>query len=106
MKFSGLLAALGIGLAVIAPTAALSMLGFALAGLGVAAIFPCIFSAAGREGSTALAGVATLGYGGGLMGPPLMGYMVHGFGMQAGFGFLGAVSLGVCFAAARAKLLR
>jgi fucose permease len=106
VAFSGLTAAIGIGLAVVAPSVPLTMLGFGLAGLGVAAVFPCVFSAAGREGPTALAGVATLGYAGGLIGPPMMGYVVHGLGMQAGFGLLGVVSIAVCLAAARASLLR
>jgi hypothetical protein len=32
--------------------------------------------------------------------------MVHGLGMRAGFGFLGVVSVAVCFTAAHSRLLR
>ncbi|MDN3577439.1 MFS transporter [Chitinimonas viridis] len=103
---SSLLAVVGLLIAIFAPTILVATVGFALTGLGVAAVFPCLFSAAGREGATALAGVATLGYSGSLMGPPIMGYVVHGMGLQAGLGFLVLASLGVCVAAMSARLLR
>ncbi|HEY9103390.1 MFS transporter [Chitinimonas sp.] len=103
---SSVLAVVGLLVAIFAPAIAVAVLGFALAGLGVAAVFPVIFSAAGREGAAALAGVATLGYTGALMGPPVMGYMVHGFGLQAGLGLLAATCLGVAVAASRSRLLR
>ncbi|PHV13295.1 MFS transporter [Chitinimonas sp. BJB300] len=100
-----ILAALGIAIAIVAPNVLTAMFGFILTGLGVAAVFPCVFSASGKEGATALAGVATLGYSGSLMGPPLMGYMVQGFGLQAGLVFLALISLVVAFAARRTQLL-
>lgn len=103
---SSLLAAVGIAVAVVAPGVALAVAGFTLAGFGVAAVFPCIFSAAGREGPAALAAVATLGYGGSLLGPPIMGFVVNGLGLQAGLVMLAIVSLAVCVAAGGARLLR
>lgn len=103
---SSCLAALGLLIAIVAPNMLLASMGFALTGLGVAAVFPCVFSAAGRAGAAALAGVATLGYSGSLMGPPIMGYVVHGFGLQAGLAFLALASVGVALAAWRATLLR
>ncbi|QNM98337.1 MFS transporter [Chitinimonas koreensis] len=103
---SSLLAAVGVGSAVLAPSIGPAAFGFALAGLGVAAVFPCLFSAAGREGPAALAGVATLGYSGSLLGPPIMGYVVHGLGLQAGLVFLAIACLGVAVAASSARLLR
>ncbi|MBV8467189.1 MAG: MFS transporter [Burkholderiales bacterium] len=106
LSASSLVGAAGIGLAVIAPSVALSIPGLVLAGLGVAAVFPCIFSAAGREGAGALASVATLGYAGGLFGPPLMGFVVHWHGMQAGFVVLAAISIAVSIAGGRARLLK
>ncbi|WP_374352682.1 MFS transporter [Chitinimonas sp.] len=106
VAFSSLLAAFGISLALFAPNIAFAAFGFALAGLGVAAVFPCVFSAAGREGAAALAAVATLGYSGSLAGPPLMGFMVHGFGLQGGMALLAVVSVVVAVAAGSARLLR
>ncbi len=57
----GIAAAAGVGVAAAALNAPLTIAGFALAGAGIAAVFPFIFSAAGRHGATALAGVATMG---------------------------------------------
>lgn len=102
---SSLLSALGVLVAVLAPNVPLAVLGFGLAGLGVAAVFPCVFSAAGREGAASLAAVATLGYTGALMGPPMMGYVVHGAGLQGGMIFLALACVGVSLAAARSSRL-
>lgn len=102
---SSALSCLGVLVAVLAPSVAVAVAGFGLAGLGVAAVFPCIFSAAGREGAAALAAVATLGYSGSLMGPPIMGYVVHGVGLQAGMVFLALACAGVALAASRAARL-
>ncbi|MBV8658905.1 MAG: MFS transporter [Burkholderiales bacterium] len=100
-----LIGAAGLVLAVLAPNIPIAIIGFAVAGIGVAAVFPCMFSAAGREGAAALAAVATMGYSGGLLGPPVMGYVVHVFSLQAGLLLLCATSIAVAFAAGRARLL-
>jgi len=76
-----------------------------LAGSGVAMVFPFVFSAAGRHGAIALAGVATLGYSGSLIGPPVVGFLAHGFGLQAALGFIGVLCFAVALAASRAKWL-
>jgi MFS family permease len=93
-----LLALLAIG---VAPTIA----GFALAGAGLAGVFPFVFSAAGRHGPTALAAVASMGYSGGLFGPPVIGFIAQGFGMQAALGFIGLLCLAIAVAAWRARWL-
>ncbi len=66
-----------------------ALVGFALIGIGLAPIFPlgCI-RAANDDRLTpgqGLAGVATLGYGGLLMGPPVIGFVAHEWGLMAGF---------------------
>jgi fucose permease len=103
--FGALLAAVGIFIAVGAGAIAPAIAGFALAGSGVAMVFPFVFSAAGRHGPTALAGVATLGYSGGLIGPPAVGFLAQGWGLQAALGFVGILCIGVALAASRAKWL-
>jgi MFS family permease len=75
---------LGLGLAVAAPPAAL--LGFALMGVGLSAVFPLTLRASGRTELTpgpAVAGVSTVGYGGSLLGPPLIGILADGMGLRA-----------------------
>ncbi len=100
-----LLAALGLLAAVLSPRLGLTLAGFALAGAGVAAVFPFVFSAAGRHGPLALAGVATMSYSGGLLGPPWIGFLAHSFGMQAALGFVALLSVAVALAAQRSRLL-
>ncbi|ASU36920.1 MFS transporter [Herbaspirillum sp. meg3] len=103
--FGSLLAAAGVFVAVAAINMPMAIIGFAVAGSGVAMVFPFIFSAAGRHGSIALAGVATLSYSGGLIGPPIVGFLAHGFGLQAGLAFIGALCIAVALAASRAVWL-
>jgi MFS family permease len=100
-----LLAALGVYGTVAAPTVTLAVIGFALTGAGVATVFPFMFSAAGRYGAASLAGVATMGYSGSLMGPPVIGFVAHHFGMAAGMLLVGTLNLAVAVAAAKAKAL-
>jgi len=103
--FGSLLAAAGVFVAVAAINMPMAIIGFAVAGSGVAMVFPFIFSAAGRHGSIALAGVATLSYSGGLIGPPIVGFLAHGFGLQAGLAFIGVLCIAVALAASRAVWL-
>jgi len=77
MVFGGLGMFVGLMLAVLSTHFVLSALGFALIGLSAANVVPVIFAAAARmPGMSAgggLATVATLGYAGLLMAPPLIG---------------------------------
>lgn len=76
-RLSGGIAAVGALLAVMGGSFWLSLLGFALMGIGYATIVPMAFSRAATEAGvsagTAIASVATLGYGGILLGPPIIG---------------------------------
>jgi MFS family permease len=95
---------LGLGLAVAAPSAAL--LGFALMGLGLSAVFPLALRAAGRgelSPGPGVAAVSTVGYGGLLLGPPLIGILADGVGLRAALAVVCALCL---LAAALAGHLR
>ncbi len=85
--------ALGVALASAHPLAAL--VGFAVVGFGMAVVFPLTFSASGqiRVGSSgsALAAVATMGYSGGLFGPPFIGFAAHAFSLTAGMAIVAAL---------------
>ncbi len=100
------LAAGGLVFAVLAPSPYLALAGFAAAGLGLALVFPFVFSAAGKEGPIALAAVATMAYSGSLMGPPVIGALAHGLGMQAAIGFIGVLAALIALVACRAGLLK
>jgi len=101
-----LVATCGMALAVSAQDMVPAIFGFAIAGAGVAAVFPFVFSAAGRHGSTALAAVATLGYSGSLIGPPVFGFLAHGWGLQAALALLGALCLAMALSSRRAQWLQ
>jgi predicted MFS family arabinose efflux permease len=73
------LAALGLALALATPDAAWAITALVAAGLGVSLVFPIAFGMAGRLGGassgSAIAAVATMAYGSGMAGPPLIGFL-------------------------------
>ncbi len=77
-RFSALLACAGLVAAVAAPWPLLAAGGFALTGLGLSNLIPLLFSAAGRTPGVApgqaIAGTASAGYLGFLIGPPIIGF--------------------------------
>lgn len=99
LRGGAMLAAAGFALAVVWPAAAAA--GFALVGLGTANMAPLLFSAASRAGpaaSTGVAAVATLGYAGLLLGPPVVGVAADVLGLRGALGLL-VVAAGVLAAA-------
>ncbi len=101
-----MIGAAGLFFAVLSPNAYFALVGFAVAGMGLALLFPFVFSAAGTQGPMALAGVASMAYSGSLMGPPVVGAVAHFVGMQAAIGYLGGLALVIAFVASRSKLLK
>lgn len=98
--------AAGLFFAVLSPNAYVALAGFAVAGLGLSLVFPFVFSAAGAQGPMALAGVASMAYAGSLMGPPVIGAVAHGLGMQLAIAYIGALALVIAFVASRSRLLK
>ena len=87
LLIGGSMAAAGLLLVAFVPSQVPCMIGFAVAGIGLANIVPTLFSAGGRLGATPAAGVAmaaTAGYAGHLSGPPIMGVVATAAGLQAG----------------------
>lgn len=100
------LAAGGMFFAVAAPDQYFALGGFAIAGMGLSLVFPFVFSAAGREGTVALAGVATMAYSGSLMGPPVLGAIAHQLGLEAAMSFIGVLALLIAVVATRTRLMK
>lgn len=77
VRVGGLVAAVGLLLAILFPQVAPTLLGFAAVGAGLSIAVPLAFSAAGNvpglPPGTGIAGVATIGYAGFLAGPPIIG---------------------------------
>jgi MFS family permease len=92
-----LIAALGIGIALISPTVEISWFGWALAGLGISAVVPQCMAFGSEIGSENnrgrnLAKVVGLTYAGVLGGPAIIGFVGEVLGLQL------ALSIGVALA--------
>ncbi|MFC4942329.1 MFS transporter [Pseudonocardia sp. GCM10023141] len=83
----------GFALVTALPTPAIGIVGYAVIGVGAAAIVPLAWSSATRRdpGSAArsIAALATCGYLGFLLGPVLVGAAATAFGLQAAIGIAG-----------------
>lgn len=79
----------GIGLALLIPTFWTTVIGFSIAGIGLAVAIPLAFSAAGKlpgiAPGRAIAGVATIGYAAFLIGPPVIGFIAEGTSLRLAF---------------------
>src|SRR5262245_39836428 len=81
VQASALAATVGVVLVILALATPLTIIGFALLGIGIATVVPLAFAAAGRIGTqqghagagNAIAGVATIAYGAGLAAPGAIG---------------------------------
>lgn len=88
-RFGGACAALGVAVVVGSAGAGLALAGFALMGIGYAVIMPLAFNRAANDPNVppgqAIASVATLGYGGLLIGPPLIGFLAEMLTLRLAF---------------------
>ncbi|GAA2706513.1 MFS transporter [Actinoplanes palleronii] len=75
-------AGLGLAAALLAGGAYPALAGFALVGLGMAAVSPCLYVAAAHHGSAALTAAATMSTTGLLVGPPVIGFLAEGVGLR------------------------
>ena len=96
---SGLLVALGASLALATELPALAVGGLFLVGLAVAGVVPVAYSAAGdlapgRAGS-AVSVMSTFGYGGFLLGPPLVGGLAELIGLRGALGIIAVAGLAI-----------
>ena len=99
------LAACGLGLTLIMPRLEFALVGYALAGLGIANIVPVLFSAGGRSvpdhPAIGVAMAATCGYAGFLTSPPLIGALANGFGLRIALVVLALAMAAVALSARR-----
>jgi fucose permease len=80
LRAAGVLACAGVGALCLVNSTAIALLGALAWGLGLSVVFPSAMSAAGEvpgRGSRAIAVVSTIGYGGFLVGAPLIGFLAH-----------------------------
>lgn len=82
LALGGATAAAGMLLGALAPSVWAALAGFAVAGLGLANIFPVAVGRAGElAGPAGVAAASTLGYGGMLLGPPAIGFLADWFSL-------------------------
>ena len=105
VRLGGLVAATGLALALIGIWIPIAILGFGLVGAGFSVLFPLTLSAAGRTTKqaygTAIAAVATCGYMGFLVGPPVIGFIADALSLRFALGVVVVLSL-LAAASARA----
>lgn len=91
------LASAGLSVAVLLGGVPAALVGFALVGLGIASVTPCVYVAAANNGADALALVAALGTVGLLAGPGLIGLIAGAGGLAWA---MGAVAIAAAVVAA------
>lgn len=89
VRYGSLAAAVGIGVVMISPVFPLTLVGWAVFGLGLAGVVPQLFTAAGNISSTnqsiILSRVVGAGYVGQLAGPALVGVVAGWVGLNLAF---------------------
>jgi MFS family permease len=97
MRLSGTLIIAGLLAALLVPTPAFAIAGFAVAGLGNSNLVPILFSAAGRDPvlgpGPGIATVTTLGFFGFLVGPAVIGMMSKFFGLPIALSLVAVLAL-------------
>jgi MFS family permease len=87
-RLGGLIAALGLALAIAVPALPGAIIGFAMVGIGTAVLVPLAFSAGANlgESGTALALVLVVGYLGSIAGPAMIGITADHVGLRVALG--------------------
>lgn len=104
------LATAGFGAALLVANPAISLLGFALLGLGLGSVVPAVFSAAGRlpglHPGTAVATASAFGWAGFVCGPPLIGQLSQWTSLRTALTLLPVLTLFIAAATLTARQLR
>lgn len=107
VRVGGGLVVAGISLAIVGTTPAVAIAGYGLVGAGVSCIFPLIMSAAARTPGVApgvgIAAMATAGYTGFLLGPPLIGGIAELFSLRGALGVLAIFGMVIMVLGTRVK---
>ncbi|HSC79201.1 MAG TPA: MFS transporter [Chitinolyticbacter sp.] len=101
LKTGGSLAGVGLAVGLLLGGFWPGLVAFALVGLGVAAVSPCVYIAGAKQGPVALAAVTTTGAVGALLGPPLIGFVAHASHLGWGLAVVAGAALLIATAARR-----
>jgi len=99
VRIGGIVATGGLAAAVLFPQVAVVMLAYGALGIGLANVIPLAFSAGGNvpgvPPSRGIAGVASVAYGGFLLGPPAIGLVAEATSLRVSFGLLAVLVAGI-----------
>jgi MFS family permease len=108
LKVSGVVIASGLLTAVIFPYMVTATIGFLLVGLGTSSVVPLCYSIAGRSKDmnpgVAITTVASIGFAGFLLGPPLIGFISQMSSLRWSFALVAVLGLLTTIIASRVKL--
>jgi MFS family permease len=108
LKMNGLLACVGMCIALFLPYPLFIILGFTLVGLGLSTGVPLVYSLAGKSktmpAGVALAAVTTVGATGFLVGPPIIGFLAELSSLRIAMGLIAVLSASVILLADRATI--
>ncbi len=108
LKINGLVACVGMCIALFLPFPFFIILGFTLVGLGLSTGVPLVYSLAGKSktmpAGIALAAVTTVGATGFLIGPPIIGFLAQLSTLRIALGLIAVLSASVILLAGRAKI--
>jgi len=97
VRGGGILAALGLTLALVVGTSWAAIVGFTAVGAGFSVAFPLMLAKAGSlrgtTAGTAIATVSVFGYAGFLAGPPLIGFVAQATNLRGGLSVVVVTSL-------------
>ena len=98
LRWGSLIAFCGLGLSLLYPHPASTILGAGLVGTGLSVAVPIVFSLAGNlktvSPSAALSMVTSVSYVGLFLGPAVIGFLAEHYGLRIGYGFiLGALGI-------------
>jgi MFS family permease len=103
VRGGSLIAAAGLGFALLVHEPAAAIAGFALLGLGLAPVVPIAFSAAGdldaRATGRLVGRVATLGYVGSVAGPIMIGWLAEATSLRVSLGLVVLLALVIAVSA-------
>lgn len=97
LLISGIMIFSGLTLSIALPVLPVAITGFLLVGAGVSSIIPLVYSLAGKTGtmstSSAVTAVATTGYFGFLLGPPMIGWIAGASSLRVSFFVIAVMGL-------------
>lgn len=101
LLFSGGLIFTGLMISVLFPILPVAIIGFLLVGSGVSSVIPLVYSLAGKttsmSSSAAVTAVASTGYLGFLLGPPLIGWIAGVSSLRVSFLVIAILGLGIAW---------